>query len=171
VPEIIRLDATAAIPAPDNSFDYIYCEHMIEHVPFRGGVAMLIECNRILRPGGVVRVVTPSIAFLLSVIAADRNSLQEDYLEWSVRRFVPDAPSVTPAFFLNNFMRSWGHTFIYDHATLKLALKMAGFDSVTEPRFGQSQHAELYGLEDEGRLPPGYLELESMILEGTKHSH
>lgn len=165
---IVQLDATAGIPAPEKSFDYIYCEHMIEHVPFRGGVAMLLECNRILKPGGVVRIVTPSIGFLLGVISPDRNTLQEEYLEWSVRQFVPDAPAVTPAFFLNNFMRNWGHTFIYDHATLRLALRMAGFDKITEPRIGQSQHAELRGLEYGARMCPGYLELESMILEGTK---
>jgi hypothetical protein len=46
--QILHLDATRAFPLPSSSFDLVYSEHMIEHVPHGGGQAMLDECFRIL---------------------------------------------------------------------------------------------------------------------------
>lgn len=164
----LSLDATRPFFFQDNQFGYAYCEHMIEHIPLSAGRAMLAEVRRVLSPGGVLRVVTPSLGFLLRVISPDRGALEQQYLEWSIRNFVPDAPASTNAIFLNNFVRNWGHVFVYDRKTLSLAMKEAGFRDVVERPFGQSNHAALSGLESASRLPAGFLELESMVFEGTK---
>lgn len=141
---------------------------MIEHIPFASGQAMLRECHRVLKPGGVLRIVTPSLGFLLRVMSPDRNYFEQAYLEWSLKAFVPEAREPTNAFFLNNFMRNWGHTFIYDHQTLRLALTQAGFAAIAECPISQSTHADLCDLESVNRLPPGYLALESMVYEATR---
>ena len=164
----IGLDATKPFPLPDDRFDFIFCEHMIEHITFVSGQNMLRECHRILRPSGVIRIVTPSLGFLLRIMSPDRSQLEQSYLEWSLKAFVPSAPIVTNAFFLNNFVRAWGHVFIFDHATLHLAMTTAGFVDIKECPIGSSEHQVLSGLENVNRLPPGYLKLESMIFEGTK---
>jgi hypothetical protein len=49
-----------------------------------------------------------------------------------------------------------------------LALTRAGFVDTTECKVRESRHQMLCGLEDVARLPPGFLELESMELEATK---
>jgi predicted SAM-dependent methyltransferase len=165
---VMTLDATQVFPLPNDSFDCVYSEHMIEHITFNAGQNMLREAHRILKPGGVIRIATPSIGMLLRMMSPDRTLLEETYFHQSVKWFVPDAPAATNAFFLNNFMRNWGHTFIYDRETLRLALGMAGFADIVECRFKESRHAALNGLENESRLPPGFLELETMIFEGTK---
>jgi predicted SAM-dependent methyltransferase len=164
----LALDATQPFDIPADCFDFIYCEHMIEHVPFSSGQRMLRECHRVLKPGGRLRIVTPSLGFLLRIMSPDRSRLERSYLAWSVTQFVPNAPKITNAFFLNNFVRAWGHVFIYDHETLHLAMTLASFTNITECRIGLSEHEALRGLENEVRLPPGFLELESMILEGSK---
>jgi len=79
-----------------------------------------------------------------------------------------DPPAVTDALFLNNFMRAWGHQFIYDHETLCLALRLAGFRQIEELRINESAHDSLKNLECVERLPARFLELESMIFEATK---
>jgi predicted SAM-dependent methyltransferase len=43
----------------DESFDFIYSEHFLEHLFFDEAVALLQECDRLLKPGGVVRVCVP----------------------------------------------------------------------------------------------------------------
>jgi len=43
----------------DNSFDAIMASHVIEHVPDPQG--LLAECYRILKPGGMISIVTPNI--------------------------------------------------------------------------------------------------------------
>jgi len=164
----MRLDATQSFDIPSESFDYIYSEHMIEHVSFEDGRNMLEECNRILKPSGVIRIVTPSINFLCRVMSPDRGMLEERYRNWSVTTWVPEAPLVTNAFFLNNFVRNWDHTFIYDRETLELALDLSGFQPVVSCELNKSEHRVLCGLANTGKIPPGFLDLESMVVEGTK---
>ena len=149
-------------------FDFIYSEHMIEHISFNDGQQMLRECWRVLKPGGHIRIVTPSLGFLLRVISPDAGMLERDYLEWSLTWFVPEARIKTPAFFVNNFLRAWGHTFIYDEETLCHSLLSAGFVGLFRAKISESVFPEFRNLENVGRLPPGFLELESMIIEAQK---
>jgi len=165
---VIILDATRPFAIPKESFDFIYCEHMIEHIKYDDALFMLQECNRIMKPHGVIRIATPCIEFLFRVVSAVPGSVEEAYREWSVRKFVPEAAEVTNAFFLNNFMRSWNHSFIFDRPTLALALRLANFEQIKDCEIEASDHEHLQNLENEGRLPPGFLRLESMILEATK---
>ena len=164
----IRLDATKSFEIPSESFDFVYCEHMIEHVSFEEGRNMLEECNRILKPFGVLRIVTPSIDFLSRVMSSGRGTLEDRYRDWSVTTWVQEAPKITNAFFLNNFVRAWGHTFIYDRETLELALQLSGFEPIVSCELNKSDHPLLCGLANVGKIPSGFLDLESMVLEGTK---
>ena len=163
----VSMDATQPFPLPDAAFDYVYSEHMIEHVPRDAGLAMLRECRRVLKPGGILRLVTPSLGFLLRMCSPDKTLLERSYFTWSIQQFAPESPSATNAVFLNNFVRNWGHQFIYDRETLVESLAIAGFPAVRECALGESDHPTLRGLEKAARLPPGFLELESMILEAA----
>src|SRR5271163_470605 len=51
-PAVIYLDASRPFPLPDNSFRYVFSEHMIEHVPYADGRHMLNECYRVMARGG-----------------------------------------------------------------------------------------------------------------------
>jgi predicted SAM-dependent methyltransferase len=166
---IVGIDATKPFPFPDESFHYIYSEHMIEHIPLAAGQFMLRECYRTLKTGGVLRLVTPSLGFMLRVISPDPGLLERQYIKWAVRTFAPEAPAITNAVFFNNFVRNWGHTFIYDRETLSLILIESGFQLIKECRINESEHSALAFLENTERLPMGFLELESMIIEGTKY--
>jgi len=44
---ILYLDATQDFPIEDNSFDYIFSEHMIEHITYNDAKRMISECFRI----------------------------------------------------------------------------------------------------------------------------
>lgn len=50
------LDVTQPVPAPDNSFDYIFAEHLIENFGPKKLKEVLKECYRILKPGGILRL-------------------------------------------------------------------------------------------------------------------
>ena len=51
-PGVMAMDATQAFPMGSEIFDFIYSEHMIEHISFNDGQQMLRECWRVLKPGG-----------------------------------------------------------------------------------------------------------------------
>lgn len=163
-----ELDAAKPFPLPSRSFDFVFSEHMIEHIPFDKGQLMLRQCFRVLKRGGVLRLATPALSFLLHLFSQDRSEREDRYIRWAVASFVPSAPEPLPSFVINNFMRAWGHQFIYDRPTLRHALGAAGFRHIVECEIGQSEHPELRGLESTERLPERFLELETMIFEATK---
>ncbi|GGI82068.1 class I SAM-dependent methyltransferase [Legionella impletisoli] len=56
-----RIDLRKRIPYQDNTFDVVYHSQFIEHLPYEKGLEFLKECFRILKPNGVIRVVTPDL--------------------------------------------------------------------------------------------------------------
>jgi hypothetical protein len=69
---------------------------------------------------------------------------------------------------VNNFMRNWGHAFIYDERSLRIAFAQAGFAQIVRGEVGTSADPEFFNLENESRMAPGFVRLESIVLEGTK---
>ena len=132
----IYLDVTSNYPFPAGSFQYVFAEHLIEHIPWESGLRMLKESYRILAPGGKIRIITPDLAkyfYLLNhetdpevqrFIAANRN-----VFEW------PDTP-VGAAYVFNKEMREWGHVFIYNAEALQRTFKLAGFTDIKQLQIG-----------------------------------
>jgi hypothetical protein len=48
--DIMHLDATRLFLFNDETFDYVFSEHMIEHLPYPDGLKMLAEYHRVLKP-------------------------------------------------------------------------------------------------------------------------
>ena len=167
-PTVLHLDATRHFPMGDKQFDYVFSEHMIEHIPYPQGFSMLSECYRILREGGTIRITTPNLAFLIDLYKNDNSDVQNEYLKFATDGFIKYAPCVDPTFVINNFVRHWGHQFIYDEKTLRAAMERAGFKKVTRRELNESDAVALRALEDTDRMPERFLRLESFTLEGTK---
>jgi predicted SAM-dependent methyltransferase len=164
---VMWMDATRRFPFKDETFQYVYSEHMIEHVPYDKGVYMLRECCRVMRRGGAIRMITPDLSAILGLHSRELSAEQEQYLQWFCQTFVPErAPSAASA--INAMFRLWGHQFIYDEQTLAGAMRSAGFNSITRYPIRRSGHPELQNLVNEQRYPEGLLNYESVTLEGIK---
>lgn len=144
------LDATRRYPFPDASFDYIHSEHMIEHVPYQGGLAMLRECWRVLKPGGRIRIATPDVKVLFDLYYRRDDPAATHYVRWITDRCLPDVPGYEPLFVINNAVRAWGHQFLYDANLLVDTLKQAGFVDIQPFSPGVSDDAALCGIEQHG---------------------
>ncbi|MCC7225365.1 MAG: glycosyltransferase [Burkholderiaceae bacterium] len=167
-PGILQLDATRSLPFPRDSFEYVFSEHLVEHMPYPQGCRLLAECNRILKPGGVLRMATPDLAFLVGLYKPDKSDLQQAFLDWSKEHFLPWAPNAEDTFVINNAMRDWGHQFIYDDKVMRRALAEAGFANIERCKLMESQIVDLCQLENEARKPPGLLAVETLVFEATK---
>jgi len=133
----VYLDATSDYPFRSGSFHYVFAEHLIEHLPWEGGLKMLKESHRVLAPGGKIRIVTPNLAKLFDLLNDGTNVEARKFIEANRRLFGwPDTP-VMPAYVFNKTMREWGHQFIYNPATLRKTFELAGFTEIKEHRIGE----------------------------------
>ena len=130
---VIGWDLTQPLPVNDNFMRLVYCEHFIEHVECADAQRLLHECQRILQPGGVLRISTPDLRKLIDEYLAGRLG------EWHDVLWVP----VTPARLMNEGMRAWGHKFVYDAAEFEWLLSSIGFGTVRRVAWGESAVAGL----------------------------
>jgi SAM-dependent methyltransferase len=156
--ELVYLDVRKPFPLPDASFDFVYSEHMLEHLTYDEGQRCLRESLRVLRPGGTIRIATPSLERIAGLY--DAGDLEARYVRWAVETLDPEVDAPLPGVVVNNFFHSWGHRFVYDPQTLRHALRQAGFVDIEERPVGELEHhlAEA----------PEFNEYETVVLEGRR---
>jgi predicted SAM-dependent methyltransferase len=60
-PGVIAHDLSKGIPLPNESCDVVYHAHVLEHLRQPDAERFMRECHRVLRPGGLLRVVVPDL--------------------------------------------------------------------------------------------------------------
>lgn len=75
---VFSWDLRQRLPLQDASCDAIYSSHAIEHFNREGSRRFLSECHRVLKPGGILRLVTPDLegiarSYLQCLEAAQRG--------------------------------------------------------------------------------------------------
>jgi predicted SAM-dependent methyltransferase len=120
-----QLDIADPLPFADGCVDWVYAEHLIEHVPLQVAIGWLAEVRRILAPGGLVRITTPDLARYAEgyqgggFFAKHRRRLR-------LMRVGPPMPE-RRAFMFNQIFYLYGHRWIYDADELRHAASEAGF--------------------------------------------
>ena len=167
---VIYLNATGRFPFDDASFDYIFSEHMIEHLDYQAAQAMLKECFRVLKRGGLIRLATPDLQVLLALHNDVKTNAQVRYLDWMVSRCMPEVRTCKDVFVINNAFRAWGHRFLYDQATLRHAVESQGFREPVLFKPGISEDPNLCELESHGReiQAEDINQFETMVIEARK---
>jgi predicted SAM-dependent methyltransferase len=175
-PSDIFMDATRPFPLPANSFDLVFSEHMIEHVPFSSGRRMIAECYRVLRPGGRIRIATPNLEQIVGLRTPVPSVEQRQYVSWAIANHASFALETDmreniyrPAYVINNFFWDFGHYFVYDLETLVATLRVAGFLDAVVCAPGESSVPDLCGLESHGALIGEECNrFETMVVEARK---
>jgi predicted SAM-dependent methyltransferase len=142
------VDLRRPLPFGNASFDGVFCEHVLEHFGQEDGERLAREVRRVLRPGGVFRVIVPDAEYVL-----------RGYLE------APDALAAargegTAMETVNAYFRQrYEHQFMYDWPTLDQSLRRAGFADVVRSRFREPGGCSRLRIDD-----PKY-ERESLYVE------
>lgn len=152
--DVIRLDVFDALAhIEDGSCEAVFSEHFFEHFSLGDGHRLIAEWARVLKPGGLVRVVTPNLErettlYLHQFEPAPGDVIDAHRMRWLADRYEKQpGEALTRAMVLNFGMRLDGHLFVYDFETLKQSLALAGFERITQAEFGASEHGPLDGLD------------------------
>ena len=135
-PGIIKHDLTTRLPYEDNSVDFAFSEHFVEHLSREQGLAFLKEVRRVLKPHGTFRIVIP-----------DLYVLAKDYVNGHLFQIPGCWEPKTTCQMINEGFRSWGHSFLYDEQELSLICIEAGFRYAYPKEYRQSINPELQNLE------------------------
>ena len=169
-PGTVFLDASRPFPLPSDSLDYVFSEHVIEHLEFDEAALMLSECFRALKSGGRIRLATPDLKQIIAVYTHPDAEGQQAYIRWIMDRFRPKVGEYNPAHVINHSFHGWRHKFIYDQATLTGALERAGFRSIERLDPGASADEHLRGIEQHGDYvgSEAAMRYETMVFEAAK---
>ena len=121
-----QLDIAEKLPFGDGCVDWVYAEHLIEHVPPPVAISWLAEVRRILTPGGLLRITTPDLDTYARGYLTGDGFFARQRRRLQVMRFGPPMPE-RPAFMLNQIFYLYGHRWLYDLDELRHVLARAGF--------------------------------------------
>ena len=147
------VDFGRRLPFPNESFDGVFCEHVIEHFSLEDGERIAREVHRVLRLGGCFRVIVPDAELVLrryfdapdEIVARRGNGVE------------------TPMEIINLYFRQrYEHQFVYDWPTIEKMLLRAGFAVVCRAAFGQGRQCPPVILDDQK------YEWESLYVEALK---
>ena len=109
-----------------------------------------------------MRIATPDFAFLVRLC----QDPDKEYVEWAAQS---SAIPATPLHTINDFVRNWGHQFIWDYSTMEATLESVGFVNVVRCAVGQSNDPVLQGIEWHGRvIGEKWNALETFVVEAQK---
>lgn len=86
-PNVIEHNLLRGIPFPDESFDVVYHSHVLEHFSKKDGEALMVECYRVLRKGGTIRIAVPDLERIINeyrrIFSELKTSPNNEYLKKS----------------------------------------------------------------------------------------
>ncbi|HEV7898217.1 MAG TPA: hypothetical protein VGP31_10275 [Planosporangium sp.] len=133
------VDVTAPLPFDTGCVDWVYAEHLIEHVKPTVAIAWLGEVRRILSHGGLLRLTTPDLRKYAECYLHGGEFFVEHRRRMDSVIGAESAMPTRPAFMFNQIFYLYGHRWIYDADELRHALLSAGFsdDKITVRAFRQ----------------------------------
>ena len=185
---IIVHNLAKGIPFDSDSVDAVYHSHMLEHLDRDIAEKFLAEVKRVLRPGGIHRIVVPDLEkacknYITHISSCEANPDEYDkhdayvakLIEQSVRKEASGTSQQNPLRrFVENLIlgdarqRGETHQWMYDKVNLKAKLINVGYSEVHVREYNTSlipNWAE-YGLDIDERGNP--YKPESLYIETLK---
>ena len=135
-------DCRKQLPFPSGSVKGIFCEHFFEHLDYTEEVpCFLTECHRVLKPGGVIRIIVPDSEQYMRAYCLDGweelskirplDSDQRDYHYHCKINVKMELINLV-------FRQGSEHKYAYDYANLEYLLFKYGFSKINKQSFGLS---------------------------------
>lgn len=171
---VVHHDVRKRLPWRDGSFEAVYASHLLEHLHLSEGMALLRECHRVLRPGGVIRIVVPDLESAIRDYV-ERREHAETYRntfltrtradELNSRMLFHEATPVPGGFAMRTFRLHNAfhqHKWMYDAESLSAHLSAAGFREVARRGFLESRISTISEVESRARVEDGGLAVEGV---------
>ena len=157
--DLPEIDITRPLPYADDSVDFVFTEHVIEHVTPQQGWKFFAEARRVLKVGGVLRLAFPDP---VRICRHYNKRYLEEFNPWTNR-----PPTIEGS--LASIIEDWGHVAIWTVGAVLVCLSARGF-AANEVCLGESNYPELVGLERHGAIinQVEAMYIQTSVVEGVK---
>lgn len=138
---------------PDNTYDILFTSHMLEHIPHFRLEKTIAEFNRIMKVGGRLRILVPSLKKYATAYVNGNEDFFRNSSHYSdhlgiggsfVRVLIsPGGQTIAMSRELDEIFGGYAHLYSYDFDMLRILLNKWGFDQVVESERGESAISEL----------------------------
>lgn len=125
-----RLDLRYPLNCKDNYWDGVFTEHTIEHLYPNDVFKLLLELNRTMKKGALLRIAVPDIEkYINFYIKKDDEIFLKEY------KYGCEA--------IRNITQNYGHISVWDFEYLKFFLEKAGFKNIEKKEYREGNNQDL----------------------------
>jgi len=151
-------DITKGIPLQSSSIKGIYTEHCLEHITFEQTQVVLAEFYRMLKSGGIVRIIVPDAELYIDLYTRSKRGESVSF------PYVTDKEKndgFSPIMSVNRVFRGHEHLYAYDFDCLSLMLRQTGFERISKENYRNGSD-DILLIDSETR------KIESVYVEAVK---
>lgn len=149
------MDITKRFPFESNAIHCVYSSHTFEHLTYSEAAAVLKESYRVIKPGGVIRIIVPDLEQMIDGYILNKKNIPDqaarklfnDSLYFEIP--IPDSLMGMLKFY---FKKKNNHAFLYDKEGLKYQLTQAGFTDIRSCSFGESRIENIIEIDNPDRF-------------------
>jgi predicted SAM-dependent methyltransferase len=168
-------DIRKPLPFPDGSASAIYASHVLEHLYHEDAKRLIREAFRVLRSGGVLRVVVPDLSAIVQEYLGGRpfGQLSGEFGSLNPadrvnHRLLMHWPTPASGNLIYRIYSSWHdfhtHKWMYDSDSLVALFQAAGFAEAERKGCRESRIEDVDKVEEESRILNG----AGVCVEGVK---
>jgi predicted SAM-dependent methyltransferase len=132
---------------------------MLEHLSFKEGIIFIRECFRVLRSGGMMRILVPDLELWAKAYLSKDEFFLSEY-----RKCLDSDLYETPAAIFMGMLHNHEHKMGYDFETLQWLLIKSGFVKVRRTLYSDSEITDIETIENRNPLRV----MESLCVECYK---
>ena len=127
----------------NNSVDIVYASHLFEHLSLNSADLFLSESYRVLKPGGVIRIVVPDLYKICKKYIEEYDSVENttEFIMWAINMH-REGQYGNPNFMKKLILEWQGyphqHKFMYDERSLIKKMKTFGYIELVSLEYGSS---------------------------------
>ncbi len=152
-------DLTKKLPWKDNSVDYIYCSHTLEHFTKDDGRYLLSEIYRVLKKGGLTRIIVPDLGIIIDKF--NKKEIMAEDLVNCLEVFERQTKTTSKIKKIFNKLYQFPHRCMYTEDRLTHIMSEIKF-SVTPKKYLESNIESIEEIESEERTK------NAIVAEGIK---
>ena len=173
--DIFIHDLRKPLPFDANSMEAIYSSHTLEHLYLEEAKRLLKECYRVLKPGGILRIVLPDLKAMVQEYIDEQshsypvndiyNDTPADRLNVRLNLRMPNSAPINIFHRIYTAMTDFHtHKWMYDAESLTYYFQKSNFINIQEMKCYESRIKGIDAVETELRILNG----AGLCIEGLK---